>query len=55
MCQVPQSTVQIKRASADEDSHDVPTTISTIDPSSILLSKFEASIKTKARQSIGRG
>ena len=34
-----------RRASADQDSHDDPTTISSIDPPSILPSKIEALIK----------
>ena len=34
-----------RRASADQDSHDDPTTTSTIDPPSILPSEVEASIK----------
>ena len=45
-----------RRASADQDSHDDPTTTSTTDPLSILTSEVEASIKeTKAQQSTGRG
>ena len=38
-----------RRASADQDSHDDPTTTSTIDPPSILPSEVEASIKRLKR------
>ena len=38
-----------RRASADQNSHDDPTTISTIDPPSVLPSEVEASIKRLKR------
>ena len=38
-----------RRASTDQDSHDDPTTTSTIDPPSILPSEVEASIKRLKR------
>ena len=43
-----------RRASADQDSHDDPTTTSTIDPPSILPSKVEASIKRLKRKKAPR-
>ena len=38
-----------RRASVDQDLHDDPTTTSTIDPQSILLSEVEAAIKRLKR------
>ena len=38
-----------RRASTDQDSHDYPTTTSTVDPPSILPSEVEASIKRLKR------
>ena len=56
-CEFCEELYRSKRASADQDSRDDPTVMtSTIESPSILPSEVEASIrKTKARQSTRRG